>query len=346
MTVTMIICTICIVSVQVVVFGGGSFGTAMACALARQKGDLNVTLLLRDPYVCKDINERHVNTRYLKEYMLPNNVTATTSFVEAIQGAQYAIHAVPVQHSRTFLQSIADILPPDVPIISVSKGLEVGSGKMMSEVIPSALGRKQPAAFLSGPSFAKEIMDLRPTGVVAASKDKNLARELQSLFASPYLRVNTTTDVTGVEICGALKNVLALAAGIVEGLDLGHNAMAALVAQGCAEIRWLAEKMGAKPATVSGLSGLGDIMLTCYGSLSRNRSVGVRLGQGEALADILASSNQVAEGVSTAGVVVSLARTYRVSLPVLTAVAQVLAGALSPKEAVYEIMNLPQIEEH
>ncbi|BDA41583.1 Glycerol-3-phosphate dehydrogenase [NAD(P)+] [Coccomyxa sp. Obi] len=330
---------------KVVVFGGGSFGTAMACALARQKSDLNVTLLLRDPYVCKGINEQHVNTRYLKEYVLPSNVVATTSSLEAIQGAQYAIHAVPVQHSRAFLKGIADVLPPDVPIISVSKGLEMGTGKMMSEVIPSALGRRQPAAFLSGPSFAKEIMDLRPTGVVAASKDKKLAREMQCLFASPYLRVNITTDVTGVEICGALKNVLALAAGIVEGLDLGNNAMAALVAQGCAEIRWLAEKMGANSATVSGLSGLGDIMLTCYGSLSRNRSVGVRLGKGEALADILASSSQVAEGVATAGVVVSLARTYRVSLPVLTAVAQVLDGALSPKEAVYEIMNLPQIEE-
>ncbi|KAK9908822.1 hypothetical protein WJX75_003354 [Coccomyxa subellipsoidea] len=330
---------------KVVVFGGGSFGTAMACALASQKSQLKVTLLLRDPYVCKGINERHVNTRYLKEYVLPSNVVATTSSLEAIQGAQYAIHAVPVQHSRAFLKSIADVLPPDVPIISVSKGLEMGTGKMMSEVIPDALGRRQPAAFLSGPSFAKEMMDLRPTGVVAASKDKKLAREMQSLFASPYLRVNITTDVTGVEICGALKNVLALAAGIVEGLDLGNNAMAALVAQGCAEIRWLAEKMGAKPATVSGLSGLGDIMLTCYGSLSRNRSVGVRLGKGEALAEILASSSQVAEGVATAGVVVSLARTYRVSLPVLTAVAQVLDGALSPKEAVFEIMNLPQIEE-
>jgi glycerol-3-phosphate dehydrogenase (NAD+) len=231
------------------------------------------------------------------------------------------MHQTKLPYGMVCAQSI---LPHDVPIISVSKGLEVGTGKMMSEVIPDALGRRQPAAFLSGPSFAKEIMDLRPTGVVAASKvcmrsiqhllllrvpssakktwklmlsmlsfhrsaafcrwwlrlmrmlqlpiqDKKLAREMQSLFASPYLRVNTTTDVTGVEICGALKNVLALAAGIVEGLELGNNAMAALVAQGCAEIRWLAEKMGAKSATVSGLSGLGDIMLTCYGSLSRNR---------------------------------------------------------------------------
>jgi len=237
------------------------------------------------------------------------------------------------------------VLPPDVPVISVSKGLEVSTGQMMSEIIPSALQRKQPAVFLSGPSFAREVMDLRPTVVVAASKDAKLARQVQQLLAGPYLRVNTSTDVTGVEICGALKNVLAIAAGIVQGLDLGNNAMAALLSQGCAEIRWLAEKMGAKPATVSGLSGLGDIMLTCYGALSRNRAVGIRLGQGEALQDILESSSQVAEGVSTAAAVVGLGRRYRVALPVLTAVAQVLDGNLSPKEAVDAVMNLPQMEE-
>lgn len=330
---------------KVVVFGGGAFGTAMAAALARENPWLHVTLLLRDPYLCRDINEYHINTRYLSNWKLPDNVRATTSAPEAIAGAQYAIHAVPVQHTRTFLQGIRDILPPKLPLISVSKGLEVSTGQCMSDLIPSALGRKQPSAFLSGPSFAAEVMEGRPTGIVAASKDRKLARKIQQLFASPSMRVNTSTDVIGVEICGALKNVLAIAAGIVEGLDLGNNAMAALVAQGCAEIRWLAEKMGAKTATISGLSGLGDIMLTCYGSLSRNRSVGVRLGQGEALADILSTSPGVAEGVATAGSVVKLARKYRVQLPVLTAVAQVLDGNISAREAVLEIMRLPQIEE-
>ena len=330
---------------KIVIFGGGSFGTAMGVALARSHPDLQVSLLLRDPYLCKDINEDHRNSRYLPDFALPPNVTATTSAAEAIAGAQYAIHAVPVQHTRAFLQGIKDLIPPTLPMISVSKGVEVATGQLMSELIPSALGRKQPTAYLSGPSFAREVMDSRPTGIVAASRDRNLARDVQKLFASPTMRVSTSHDVVGVEICGALKNVLAIAAGIVEGLDLGHNAMAALVAQGCAEIRWLAEKMGAKPATISGLSGLGDIMLTCYGSLSRNRSVGVRLGRGEALSDILASSSQIAEGVATAGVVVSLARKYRVELPVLTAVAQVLNGNLSAAEAVAEIMNLPQVEE-
>lgn len=330
---------------KVVVFGGGSFGTAMGVALARQHPALQVSLLLRDAYLCRDINEKHRNSRYLAEWELPSNVTATTSAAEAIAGAQYAIHAVPVQHTRAFLEGIRDLLPPQVPIISVSKGVEVATGQLMSDLIPSALGRKQPAVFLSGPSFAKEVMAQRPTGLVAASKDRALGREIQALFASPTMRVNTSSDVVGVEICGALKNVLAIAAGIVEGLDLGHNAMAALVAQGCAEIRWLAEKMGARPETIAGLSGLGDIMLTCYGSLSRNRSVGVRLGKGEALAHILASSSQVAEGVATAGVVVGLARRYRVQLPVLTAVAQVLNGHISAAEAVAAIMGLPQVEE-
>jgi glycerol-3-phosphate dehydrogenase (NAD+) len=331
---------------KVVVFGGGSFGTAMGACLARDNPWLQVTLLLRDPYLCKDINHSHVNTRYLKDWKLPSNVTATTSAAEAITGAQYAIHAVPVQHSRAFLTGIKDLIPPNLPLISVSKGLEVSSGQCMSELIPSALGRKnQPCAFLSGPSFASEVMAGRPTGIVCASKDSVLGTKVQQLFASPAMRVNGSSDVIGVEICGALKNVLAIAAGIVEGLNLGHNAMAALVAQGCAEIRWLAEKMGAKSATISGLSGLGDIMLTCYGSLSRNRSVGVRLGKGEALSDILSSSQGVAEGVATAGVVVSLAQRYRVQLPVLTAVAQVLDGHISAREAVLEIMRLPQIEE-
>ena len=279
---------------------------------------------------------------------LPPNVRATTDAAEAISGAQYCIHAVPVQHSRAFLErpELRDALPPTTPIVSVSKGLEVGTGLMLSELIPDALGRKhQPAAFFSGPSFAAEVVDGRPTGLVVASRDKALQRQLQQLFASPTMRVNTTSDVVGVEVCGALKNVLAIAAGIVEGLGLGNNAKAALVSQGCAEIRWLAEKMGAKPETVSGLSGMGDVMLTCYGELSRNRAVGVRLGRGEALADILGSSSQVAEGVATAGVVVSLARRFRVALPVLTAVAQVLDGALAPAEAVRMIMSLPQIEE-
>lgn len=330
---------------KVCVFGGGSFGTAMGTLLARKKSQLKVVLLLRDENTCTNINYSHRNSKYLPDYDLPDNVHATTDPTAALQDADFVIHAIPVQSSTTFLAAIKDIIPEDLPILAVSKGLEVGTGKMMSEVIPDALGRDQPVVFLSGPSFAVEMMQKRPTTVVAASKDPQLARTAQLLFACPYLRVNTSSDVIGVEVAGALKNVLAIAAGVVEGLDLGNNALAALTAQGCSEIRWLSRKMGAKSATLQGAAGVGDIMLTCFVNLSRNRTVGVRLGKGESIEEILASSTQVAEGVATAGVVVHLASRYKVALPVLTAVARIIAGQLSPREAVYGIMNLPQIEE-
>lgn len=330
---------------KVAVFGGGSFGTAMSVVLARKKASLKVQMLLRDRDLVRDINEEHCNTKYLENYQLPVNVFATVDKAEAMKDAEYAIHAVPVQHSRLFLHSVRPHLPSEVPIISVSKGMEVGTGEMMSAIIQSVLGKRKPAAFVSGPSFAQEMIEGRPTSLVAASRDKKLARKVQELFACQYIRVNASRDVQGVEVCGATKNVLAIAAGIVEGLGLGHNAMAGLIAQGCREIRWIATKMGAKAETIAGLAGMGDIMLTCYGSLSRNRSVGVRLGQGESIHEILAGMSQVAEGVTTAAVVVSLARKYKVQLPVLTAVAQVIDGNLNSLDAVAAIMKLPQIEE-
>ncbi len=276
---------------------------------------------------------------------MPVNVEATIHCARAIADAEYIVHAIPVQQSRRFLDGVKEYIPPDVPIISVSKGMETGTGDMMSKIIPATLHKRQPAVFLSGPSFAKEVMEGRLTSLVAASRNKRLCARVQDLLACERIRVNSTRDVIGVEVCGATKNVLAIAAGIVEGLELGHNAMAGLIAQGCREIRWLAKRMGGRHETVAGLAGIGDIMLTCYGDLSRNRTVGVRLGRGESIHQILGSMNQVAEGVTTASVVVTLARKYRVQLPVLTAVAQVLDGNLSPEQAVADIMLLPQIEE-
>ncbi|KAL2611265.1 hypothetical protein R1flu_022957 [Riccia fluitans] len=331
---------------KIAILGGGSFGTAMGVLLARNKAEMEVTLLLRDEVVCDSINGSHINSKYFPRHKLPLNVRATTDPRAALEGAEYCIHAVPVQSSASFLRSISEFVPPTLPILSVSKGLELSTLEMMSQVIPRALGNpRQPVCVLSGPSFSIELMDELPTALVAASKDKELAKAAQQLLASRYLRVNTSSDVVGVEMAGALKNVLAIAAGIVEGMELGNNCMAALVAQGCAEIRWLAEKMGAKPATLAGLSGTGDIMLTCFVKLSRNRSVGVRLGAGERLEDILGSMNQVAEGVATAGAVIALARKYRVQMPVLTAVARILENELTPKKAVLALMSLPQVEE-
>ncbi|KAF9670463.1 hypothetical protein SADUNF_Sadunf13G0071500 [Salix dunnii] len=323
---------------KVVVLGGGSFGTAMAAHVAYRN-------------------------KYFPEHKLPDNVIATTNAEAALLDADYCFHAVPVQFSSSFLEGIAEYVDPGLPFISLSKGLELNTLRMMSQIIPQALGNPcQPFVSLSGPSFALELMNKLPTAMVAASKDKKLAHATQQLLASSLLRISTSRDVTGVEIAGALKNVLAIAAGIVEGMNLGNNSMAALVAQGCSEIRWLATKiwvvspvlyltisspllilkMGAKPATITGLSGTGDIMLTCFVNLSRNRTVGVRLGSGEKLDDILSSMNQVAEGVSTAGAVIALAQKYNVKMPVLTAVARIIDDELTPKKAVLELMSLPQ----
>jgi glycerol-3-phosphate dehydrogenase (NAD+) len=332
-------------SKKVAIMGGGSFGTAMATLLARNKADLDVVILMRNEDDARALNEEHRNVKYLPKYSLPVNIRASTDAKEALAGCDFIIHAVPVQQSRKFLAGVKDYIDPKTPMLCLSKGLETGTCDMMSEIIPSGLGRDQPLAVLSGPTFAVELMQGLPTTIVAASEDESLAISVQQLFGSSCLRVNTSTDVTGVELSGAMKNVLAIAAGIVEGLELGNNAMAALVAQGVAEIRWLAGKMGARPETLAGVSGTGDIMLTCFVNLSRNRTVGVRLGSGETLEEVLGSMNQVAEGVATAAAVVQLAKRYRVHLPVLTAVASILDGHMDAKTAVDKIMHLPQVPE-
>ena len=326
-------------------FGGGSFGTAVASHLAWNKAGMEVVLLVRDPAVVEGVNEQHCNPRYLSHHRLPLGVTATTDAAEALQGADMAFLVLPVQRTRQFLAGIEGDIPEGLPLVALSKGLELGTNLVLADVVRQTLGKRQPVAVLSGPTFASEMIEQRPTAMVAASRDKRLALRVQQLLASEYLRINTSDDVVGAEICGALKNVLAIAAGIVEGLELGNNSMAALVAQGMSEIRWLAEKMGARPATLAGPAGGGDVMLTCFVPLSRNRTVGVRLGQGESVEEILGSMKEVAEGVPTAAAVVELARKYRVQLPVLTAVAYILAGRITPRKAVLELMNLPQIDE-
>jgi len=237
-------------------------------------------------------------------------------------------------------------VPRNIPIVAVSKGIEQGSIALMRDLIPEALersGDENPVVVVSGPSFAQEVMDKCPTSVVAASKYADAANEVQSIFTSNYFRVSTTDDITAVEVAGALKNVVAIAAGICEGLGLGVNAMSALVTQGTAEIRWLATAMGGKPETLSGLSGMGDILLTAFSSKSRNRTMGVRIGQGETMEDILASSEGVCEGYYTAGMAIELSADYKVVMPVLTAVARILAGEVTPREAVYQVMSLPTI---
>ncbi|CAE8591423.1 unnamed protein product, partial [Polarella glacialis] len=331
---------------KVAIIGGGAFGTAMAAHVGRCGNP--VTMLIRNADVADFINARHVNPKYLPEFDLPEKVRATTDAAEALADCKVLISALPVQSSAEALRAVSHLLPRGVPVVALSKGMELGSRRLMCDLIPQALGRDEsenPVVVVSGPSFAQEIMDRRPTSVVAASHSAEAAAQVQRLLTSRYFRVSITDDVIGVEVAGALKNVLAIAAGIVEGLGLGMNAMSALVTQGNAEIRWLATAMGAKPETLAGLSGMGDILLTCFGSLSRNRRVGVRLGKGEKIDDVLNSKGGVAEGVFTSRLVVELSDQHRVLLPVLTSVARILNREVEPRKALFEVLSLPPLAE-
>jgi len=332
-------------SLHVAVLGGGSFGTAMACVLGR-KG-IHVKLIVRKPDVVEAINDRHVNPYYQKEIVLPPTVRATLDAEEALEGADFFFHAVPVQFSREALGKVVDLMPDDLPVISLSKGIETSTLMLMNDVIVDCLGDHRPLAVLSGPAFAGEITEGKVTAVTIASDDRELANDMIEILASTNFRAFYTPDVVGVEVGGAVKNVIAIAAGMCEGLGLGTNAMAALVTRGCTEMRRLAVVCGGEPATVFGLSGVGDTFGTCFGPLSRNRQVGIRLGRGEKLEDILASTSEVAEGVATARAVTALVnakvRGYRRDLkfPILFGVAAILDGKLSPREGLERLMSMP-----
>jgi len=324
---------------KIVVFGSGSFGTALAYALSKNKHQL--VILTRSPETAASINQSHRNPNYLSQFELPPNIVSTTSAEEALEGATYILHAIPMQQSQDFLKKVAPLIRPDIPIISSSKGIHIDTLQYMSDLVPACLGRDQPMAFFSGPSFAVELMRNVPTLAVVASTDLVLAEKVQKLFSSEDLRVYTTDDVIGVEVGGALKNVFAIAAGICEGLGLGNNTIAALATRGCSEMRKLAVAMGAREKTLAGLTGIGDLMLTCFGNLSRNRTVGKRLGEGEKLEDILATMKEVAEGVPTTGAALKLCNKYKLDLPIIKLMAEVVQGTTEPRDAVKLLMTLP-----
>lgn len=231
-----------------------------------------------------------------------------------------------------------------MPIVSTSKGLHTETLQVMSDLIPEALDRDQPTALFSGPTFAKELLEGWPTGAVAACRDEAIAVEVAQAFASSSLRVWTTTDVVGVEVGGALKNVYAIASGVLEGLGLGYNTTALLVTRAVAEMNALAVAMGSQQATLAGLSGVGDLMLTCFGSLSRNRSVGVKLGQGQSIEEVLAGMSEAAEGVATTPAALALAKRHDVDVPIIEAMDAVLKGSISPTEAVMGLMRLGPVD--
>lgn len=318
---------------------------ALSTVLGRE--GVPVTLLVRSTEVANSINTQHLHPRYMNDITLPSAIRATTDPQAALADATYIIHAVPVQFSRAFLNSVSDYIPAGTPVLSASKGIETSSLGFMADILKDCLGTDRGYAFLSGPSFAREICEGVATAVVVASEDMLLAADLADLMSTDNFRVFTSKDVIGVEIGGAVKNVIALAAGMCEGLGLGTNAMSGLVTRGCAEMRRLALTLGAKPSTIAGLSGVGDTFGTCFGPLSRNRSFGYRLGQGESMQEILDSTTEVAEGVDTSIALVKMIKKkckgYRLDLkyPILFGVANILEGKQTPLEGLEGLMKMP-----
>eukprot|EP00903_Cladosiphon_okamuranus_P006247 g6131.t1 len=331
--------------VRITVMGGGNFGLALSLVLARN--EIPTTLLVRTDSVAEHVNEHHEHPSYLKGITLPPHIVATADPKEALSDATFIIHAVPVQYTRKFLENVVQHMPAGTPILSVSKGIETSSLMLMNDILKDMCGAERSYAFLSGPSFAREIAMNQATAVVIASDDSCLANDMAKLLSSPTFRCFTSKDVIGVEVGGAVKNVIALAAGMCEGLGLGTNAMAGLVTRGCGEMRRLAIILGGKSHTLSGLSGVGDTFGTCFGPLSRNRNFGIRLGKGESMEEILASSTEVAEGVDTALALADLIRktdkSYRIDLKyaIIFGVAEILKGTRSPKEGLEDLMTMP-----
>ena len=324
----------------VTVLGAGSWGTALSVHLARLGHD--VRLWARDRSLVDDMRVRRANATYLPDVVLPHSVTVTAAIGEALGGTDLIVSATPSHGCRAVMRAAAPHVAPHATIVSATKGLETDTLLRMSEVIAQELGPGRPVVVLSGPSFAVEVARQLPTAVLAASHDEEATDLVQAEFRGPQLRLYGSGDVAGVEIGGALKNVIAIAAGVVEGLGLGHNALAALITRGLAEVTRLACAAGGKRETLAGLSGLGDLVLTCTGTLSRNRYVGVELARGRSLADVLAGMKMIAEGVRTTGAALALGAKYGVELPIATQMAEVLAGRSDPRSAVGALMHRRQ----
>jgi glycerol-3-phosphate dehydrogenase (NAD(P)+) len=329
---------------QAAVLGAGSWGTALAIHLASVGHD--VTLWGRDAGLIDDMLERRANPTYLPDITFPALLKPVRSLEDALAGARHVIVAIPSHGLRAVVRSAAPAIPAGSVLVSATKGIESGSLQRMSEVIHEETGNRHPVVVLSGPSFAAEVARQLPTALVAASPDATAVRAVQDEFRGPSFRLYGSDDAVGVEIGAALKNIIAIAAGVTESMNLGHNAMSALITRGLAEISRLACAMGGRRESLSGLSGLGDLVLTCTGALSRNRHVGVELGRGRSLEEILAGMRMVAEGVRTTTAALALGERHGVELPIASQMAEVLAGRLTPKAAVGNLMLRPQRGEH
>ena len=327
---------------KIAILGAGSWGTAIAIVLSRSRKAHEISLWVRKVGLAESIRRDRENKAYLPGLKLPESVRVHSQMETVLSGAQIILGAMPSAHARAVYGSA---LPhaAGTTFVSATKGLEPGTHLRMSEVITQVTPPKftPRIAVISGPSFAAEAARGEPTAVVLASRDAALATELQEEFAGPNFRLYTNDDVVGVELAGAMKNVMAIAAGACQGLGLGSNALAALITRGLAEMARLAMALGARAETLSGLAGLGDLVLTCTGALSRNRFVGIELGKGRTLREILASMRMVAEGVYTTEPLLALASEHQIEMPITEQVDAILHAGKSPKDAIRDIMERP-----
>ena len=326
---------------RIAVIGGGSWGTALSIVAAR--AGQAVTMWSRNQEVVESINRDHFNSVYLVDSRLPDGVRATTEIGDALERAELVILAAPSHATRSILRSMTGAVRPEMIFVSATKGIEIETGKRISQMLAEVVGEKFPVGFvcLSGPSFAREVAEKHPTAIVAASDDARLAGIVQSELSFENLRIYTSEDVVGAELAGSVKNVMAIAAGIVVGLGFGANSIAALITRGLAEMTRLALREGGKLETLMGLAGLGDLVLTCTGSLSRNRFVGQELGKGRSLTEIEADMKEVAEGIKTTEAVRRLATPLGVEMPITSEVHGVLYEGKSPLEAATTLMARP-----
>lgn len=327
---------------KIAVIGAGAWGTGLAIVLGR-KGVHEVCLWAREREVRESVSVKKVNELFLPGQTVPENLSVTGELAEALRHAEIVVSVMPSQHCRSLFQQMVSNLKPDTLIVSATKGLEETSLLRMTQVISETVesrGFKPRLGALSGPSFAAEVARGDPTAVAIASNDNELAERVQREFSDPRFRIYRNDDVIGVELGGALKNVIAIAAGVCHGLDFGHNSIAALITRGLAEVTRLAVACGGRQETMSGLAGLGDLVLTCTGDLSRNRSVGVELGRGRKLADIVTGMHgSVAEGIFTTNAAIGLARARSIEMPITEQMYAILHNDKSPRDAIHELMT-------
>jgi len=328
-------------SKRIAVIGAGSWGTALAIVAARNAHQ--VKLWAREPELAREINRARKNTFYLSEFDLSENIRATTALEDALDGAHFALLVVPSHAMREIVGCLRANLRSDVVLVSAAKGVEISTLMRMEEVITDVLRESFSPRYvaLSGPSFAREVAKGDPTAIVAASRNREWSEMVQHSLGSSLFRVYTNTDVPGVELGGAVKNVVAIAAGVVRGLGLGTNAVAAIITRGLAEMTRLALAQGARAETLAGLAGLGDLVLTCTGELSRNRHVGVELGRGRKLEDILGEMREVAEGVKTTRSIYELGRRVGIEMPITASIYELLYQDKPALEAANELMGRP-----